>query len=110
MTGILAIFVLTSCFILVIVLTNSTQRTEFVRIALLALIAILLAIGASLAVDSGRELQKIDFAREVDARQVSLSGQSTFSAQIYIKYKEGKFYSAELMPKTTVPWNGKLKD
>jgi uncharacterized membrane protein YfcA len=60
-----------------------------------------LAMIAVVNMQSKSNVEK-DIAKEVDLRQVSVSGQKNFRAQVQIIYKDGKLDSVVLMPKTTV--------
>jgi len=85
------------------------QTAQATKVVWFTIASILLVIGVNLTVNRGREMQKEDFAKEVNLHQVSVSGQNEFSAQIYIEYREGKLNSEELIPKTTAPWGGMPK-
>jgi hypothetical protein len=43
------------------------------------------------------------FAKDVNARQVSIQGENVFRAQVQITYQDGKLKSVNLVPETTLP-------
>lgn len=49
-----------------------------------------------------RFFARISLAKEVNLEQVTVKGEKTFTAQILIKYKDGRIDSINLKPRTTV--------